>query len=553
VRGAQAGPGKVREDEWLNAMVGRIFLAIYRTEVMRQYFIGKLQSKFDRVQRPMFLDRLVVADLDVGDNAPVITNPKLESFDANGQIDASMFVHYMGGFKVVLNTSVKIGSLRLSIALSVVLESLAGKMLVRFHPAPSNRVWVGFYEMPRLRLKLSPVFMQKQVRYLAVSQAIEKQIYDILRTTMVVPNLDDTVFFPTPHEDGGILEASLKDFNDAGLNEDIPSDDDSDQTTTANRPSSSASGPNNNGSGSTPVDASRRKEPTTGSDHPDVLGALQSQAKQRPLSLPFADTFSQMVTPKQFIGPTTANSSSESLEKFRQQLRENREKLRDSDTESTKRSLSPTPSVKSSISASAVSLFKRAKDSQAAESAKTWWQSIQSSTPADSSTSTGNATPAKMSAFHPNTRQQKGGDVMTSVPPVHSVQSVPPRLPSRVAGESGSSHHMTASGSENAVAESSSGLQFPRLAAEPGGTNSGGGEGSSGAASGSNIAHSSRPIAGSTVTGDSSLMRRRPAALDMGEEIALPIHRRYSNSAKPGFAAAASMYSQTSSSTRTQQ
>ncbi|KAJ2389308.1 hypothetical protein GGI23_005866, partial [Coemansia sp. RSA 2559] len=165
VRGAQAGSGKVREDEWLNAMVGRIFLAVYRTESVRQYFIRKLQSKFDRVQRPIFLDRMVVAGLDIGDNAPVLTNPRLESFDVNGQLDASMFIHYMGGFKLVLNTSVKIGSLRLSIALSVVLESLAGKILIRFQPAPSNRVWVGFYEMPRLRLKISPVFMQKQVRY----------------------------------------------------------------------------------------------------------------------------------------------------------------------------------------------------------------------------------------------------------------------------------------------------------------------------------------------------------------------------------------------------
>ncbi|KAJ2579428.1 hypothetical protein IWW49_006630, partial [Coemansia sp. RSA 1797] len=177
-----------------------------------------MQTKFDRVQRPMFLERVVVADLDVGDLAPVITNPKLESFHANGQVDMSMYMHYMGGFRLVLNTAVKLGALRLSISLSVVLQSLAGKMLLRIKPAPSNRFWIAFYEMPRISLKLSPVFMQKQVKYALVSQAIEKQIYDMVRLSLVLPNLDDTVFFPTLLEDGGILERSLKEYNDRGLN-----------------------------------------------------------------------------------------------------------------------------------------------------------------------------------------------------------------------------------------------------------------------------------------------------------------------------------------------
>ncbi|KAJ2814834.1 hypothetical protein IWW50_007012, partial [Coemansia erecta] len=216
--------GGVREDEWLNAILGRMFIGAYRTEWVRQHFIRKMQTKFDRVQRPVFLERVVVADLDVGDLAPVITDPRLESFGADGQVDMSMYMHYMGGFRLVLNTAVKLGALRLSISLSVVLQSLAGKMLLRFKPAPSNRFWLAFYEMPRISLKLSPVFMQKQVKYALVSQAIEKQIYDMVRLSLVLPNLDDTVFFPTLLEDGGILERSLKEYTDKGL--DAAADDD---------------------------------------------------------------------------------------------------------------------------------------------------------------------------------------------------------------------------------------------------------------------------------------------------------------------------------------
>ncbi|KAJ2685141.1 hypothetical protein H4R19_006827, partial [Coemansia spiralis] len=216
-RGTSPDAGLVCEDEWLNAMIGRIFLGTYRTEWVRQHFIRKMQTKFDRVKRPAFLDRVVVADLDVGDNVPLITSPKLESFDANGQVDMSLYMHYMGGFRLVLDTAVKLGSLRLTISLAVVLQNVAGKLLLRFKPAPSNRFWLAFYEMPTIGLSVSPVFMQKQVKYAVVSQAIEKQIYDMVRLSLVLPHMDDTVFFPAAFEDGGILEQSLKDFCDAGL------------------------------------------------------------------------------------------------------------------------------------------------------------------------------------------------------------------------------------------------------------------------------------------------------------------------------------------------
>ncbi|KAJ1838823.1 hypothetical protein LPJ73_006957, partial [Coemansia sp. RSA 2703] len=209
----------VQPDEWLNAVLGRVFLAAYRTEWARQHLLRKMQSKFDRADRPAFLDRIVVTDLSLGDSVPVVTQPRLAAFDSSGQLDVSMFVHYRGGFRLALDTAVKLGGLRLSVSLAVVVQGLAGRMLVRFRPAPSNRFWAGFYEMPSIRLSVSPVFMQKQVRYAAVSQAIEKQIYDMVRSTLVLPNLDDTVFFPTTVAEGAVLETALREYYRAGLHQ----------------------------------------------------------------------------------------------------------------------------------------------------------------------------------------------------------------------------------------------------------------------------------------------------------------------------------------------
>ncbi|KAI8324873.1 hypothetical protein GQ54DRAFT_295867 [Martensiomyces pterosporus] len=401
--GGSENPG-VREDEWLNAVLGRMFLGVYQTEWARQHFIRKMQVKFDRVQKPAFLDAIKVTDLDIGDNFPVITNPKLESFSQSGQVDASMYVHYKGGFRLVLTTGVKLGSIRMSIALSVVLESLAGKMLIRFKPAPSNRVWMGFFEMPSIKLTLKPVFMQKQVKYGAISHAIEKQIYDIIRLTLVLPNLDDTVFFPTDFEDGGVLERYLKEYKDLGLDdgalEEPPSHSESVSAALEANVAAGSTGDSDGlligglhgemaaisrdlHNGSRPSSlvcaepaadlASGSASMHSDSDQPTAEGALSMPVLQQP-----------MHTPNTLHGGSSHTSLNSLHQRARSSVSSNPE---------NKRSPSPAPSagsanrsaatlakavsLKSAISTSAVSLFKRAKDSQAAESAKVWWQNMQ--------------------------------------------------------------------------------------------------------------------------------------------------------------------------------
>ncbi|KAJ2382780.1 hypothetical protein H4S02_005591, partial [Coemansia sp. RSA 2611] len=412
------GQNSVREGEWLNAMLGRVFLGAYRTEWARRHFIRKMQAKFDRVPRPVFLDKIIVADLDIGDNVPIITSPKLESFDVNGQVDTSMYVHYKGGFRLVLNTGVKLGSLRMSVSLSVVLESLAGKMLVRMKPSPSNRFWAGFYEMPSIRLSLAPVFMQKKVKYAAVSQAIEKQIYDILRQTMVLPNMDDTVFFPTFVDDGAILERSLKEFKDQALGEDeihLESDDDDrshhsgKREPVANRgkldqPSSGRGGEALSGQAlgtseqTTPNPAqnarqqvglaptmagdgasARSQDQLDGQHSSDTDGATWSEDYATPQEN-ISSSRLAMDSPLQLSDHASVSSRDIGLQKSSTHSRSTL-----GSNSPSRSSLSPAHSIaqqaraaslKSTISQSATSLFKRAKDSQAAESAKTWWQSI---------------------------------------------------------------------------------------------------------------------------------------------------------------------------------
>ncbi|KAI7834995.1 hypothetical protein BX661DRAFT_175913 [Kickxella alabastrina] len=565
-RGSSAKPGDVQPDEWLNGIFGRMFLAAYRTEWARQHFIRKMQTKFDRVEKPIFLDRIVVADLDIGDNVPVITNFKLESFGSDGQVDASMFVHYMGGFKLVLHTGVKIGSLRMSVSLSVVLQSVAGKMLLRFKPAPSNRFWMGFYEMPSLRLHVSPVFMQKQVKYAAVSQAIEKQIYDIVRTTLVLPNLDDTVFFPTTVEEGAILESSLKEFHNAGLDKHRQASGDPEQASDDSAAAMAAE--DSPHLGSDQMRARQRKaqdqsrplsvtsaEPSATETRGAPPKISVNSPHQRYNSVDVMHTHS---SPHLLVGNAMVTPHSLPDDLLVQQPGMNSGRATPTNLAQAPSGRSPSPasrsvvsqkramSIKNTISDSAASLFKRARDSQAAGSAKTWWQNIQQSANngnnSNSSTSTSStlmaenmaATAATKPMLDPRPIDSDTGLGIIDISTNRSTSSLPtaatisadiaPTSPSAVKLSSNNVHLMSQShvfdgmtprspglaseDVEDGVRSVASGFQFPRM--------------------GENASNGRNP---GTANRDSLLVRRRPAALSQGSEIELPAQRHYSKPA----------------------
>ncbi|KAJ2084425.1 hypothetical protein H4R24_000055 [Coemansia sp. RSA 988] len=537
-RGILAKDGAVREDEWLNAILGRIFIGVYKTEWVRQHFIHKLQSKFDRVKRPVFLDRIVVADLDIGDHVPVITEPKLESFDTNGQVDMSMFMHYMGGFKLVLDTAVKFGSLRLTISLSVVLESLAGKMLLRFKPAPSNRFWIAFYEMPRIRLKLSPVFMQKHVKYAVVSQAIEKQIYDMVRLSLVLPHLDDTVFFPASFDDGGILEQSLKEYNDAGLARGTSSEDaqlstefddvksgdcESNQTNVSTQGNTPVKGQANDVSSAQLIGSSISAH--SSSDTTPTQAGIAGNSCAAAQESRSASHFS-MTTPTS-ISDRSIESSHESLGKSNMNRIGSASSLLGNPSLARSAATQPimpvtkTPSIKSTISTSAATFFQRAKDSQAAESARSWWQGLQQNGLGNSSSSIHRRSSSTMPEIAEHNAEMLGrGEVQhqqqdadyhsrsgSSRSPAARSQSLSPQIPQ-------SAHISTPPRAVTSnETDGSKPFKFPQLAEDR--SHSGGN---------SSSFYGNR----NSMASDSMLVRRRPAAPSYGSEVEMPIPHRTS-------------------------
>ncbi|KAK9768450.1 hypothetical protein K7432_000926 [Basidiobolus ranarum] len=199
------------QTQWLNAFLGRIFLSIYKTQSIKDYFIRKIVLKSSKVKKPSFLGDIAVRDLHVGDSMPTITNPKLLDLQPNGEMTAEFCINYVGGFSVeveteaIISVTARLKPLKVNLVLAVTLKNLSGRMHLKVKPPPTNRFWLGFCEDPVMSLNIEPIVSDKQLKFGMVIQAIERRIHDMIHEALVLPNMDDYPFFPS-HGTGGIFD-----------------------------------------------------------------------------------------------------------------------------------------------------------------------------------------------------------------------------------------------------------------------------------------------------------------------------------------------------------
>ncbi|CAG8582176.1 5374_t:CDS:1, partial [Dentiscutata heterogama] len=74
---------------------------------------------------------------------------------------------------------------------------------------PTNRIWFGFYEMPKLDLLIEPIVSATQLKFSPIINAIESKIHEMIMDSIVLPNMDDAPFFVSFGK-GGIYEGDIK-------------------------------------------------------------------------------------------------------------------------------------------------------------------------------------------------------------------------------------------------------------------------------------------------------------------------------------------------------
>ena len=194
------------QTRWINALMGRLFLALYKTPEIEDLVRRKITKKISRVKKPAFLSGIILQKIHMGDSAPYITNPRLKDLTVDGDCCAEADFKYSGNFRleVAATARIDLGSRfkvrEVNLVLAVVVKQLEGHGLVRFKPPPSNRVWVTFETMPDMEMTIEPVVSSRQITYSIILRAIESRIREVIAETLVMPNWDDVPFTDTRHQ-----------------------------------------------------------------------------------------------------------------------------------------------------------------------------------------------------------------------------------------------------------------------------------------------------------------------------------------------------------------
>lgn len=202
------------QTRWLNALIGRIFLAIYKTKDIENTIREKITKKISRVKRPSILSKIAIQKIDTGNSAPFITNPKLKDLTVEGEWGMEADIKYTGNFRLEVAATVKIDlgsrfkTREVNIVLAVVLKKLEGHVFFKIKPPPSNRLWFSFQTMPKMEMTIEPIVSSRQITYTVILRQIENRIKEVVAETLVLPMWDDMPFFKTEHKQwrGGIFD-----------------------------------------------------------------------------------------------------------------------------------------------------------------------------------------------------------------------------------------------------------------------------------------------------------------------------------------------------------
>ncbi|XP_054614903.1 testis-expressed protein 2-like [Dunckerocampus dactyliophorus] len=75
--------------------------------------------------------------------------------------------------------------------LSVEVVELTGTLAINIPPPPTDRLWYGFLEPPKLDLHVRPMFGEREVTFTQVTEWIDKKLKCEFQKVLVMPNMDD--------------------------------------------------------------------------------------------------------------------------------------------------------------------------------------------------------------------------------------------------------------------------------------------------------------------------------------------------------------------------
>lgn len=192
------------ESRTLNAIIGRVFLAIHRTDTINDFIRYKIEKKIARIQKPTFIPSLRIQSLNLGDAGPVISNLKMRDLNISGDMTVSADMKYTGGLSITflavarLDLGPRFKVRTVDLVLKTTIKRISGHMLLHIKPPPSNRMWFCFESVPEMEIRVEPVVSERKITYGFVLRAIEERVRTAIAEGLVKPNWDD---IPYPFTD----------------------------------------------------------------------------------------------------------------------------------------------------------------------------------------------------------------------------------------------------------------------------------------------------------------------------------------------------------------
>lgn len=200
--------------KWFNALIGRLFLSLQQTDTLNKFILDKVYKKLTKINKPGFLGDFIIQKLDVGNSIPYLTNPKVLDFTPEGLTKIKLDLQYKGNLSIIVSTklNINLGSRFkprvVPIQLSMKVKEISGPLILVIKPPPSNRIWYAFESEPTLDLDVEPIVSSSRLSYNLITNAIKSKFAEGIKESLVLPYMDDIVFFHTDSDiyRGGIWE-----------------------------------------------------------------------------------------------------------------------------------------------------------------------------------------------------------------------------------------------------------------------------------------------------------------------------------------------------------
>jgi len=105
------------------------------------------------------------------------------------KVAANKHFQRFAAFKPVADVIEKLSNSE--VGANIEIMNISGMMTINIPPPPSDRIWIGFTEMPDLNLKVTPVFGESKYSYGLIHDFLEARIRDEIKRLLVLPSMDD--------------------------------------------------------------------------------------------------------------------------------------------------------------------------------------------------------------------------------------------------------------------------------------------------------------------------------------------------------------------------